>query len=75
MWDTRVRYELEAGSMNYESCIILEGGIDLNGSTYSRWPDACRWGLALQQILSINVKGSQLTTKVLVANIEVKQLL
>jgi len=44
-------------------------------STYSRWPDACRWGLALQQILSINVKGSQLTTKVLVANIEVKQLL
>ena len=43
-------------------------------STYSRWPDACRWGLAHQQILSIYVKGSQLTT-VLVANIEDKQLL
>jgi hypothetical protein len=44
-------------------------------STNSIWPDACRWGLTLQQILSINVKGSQLTTKVPVANIEVKQLL
>jgi hypothetical protein len=45
--------------------------------------DACRWGLALQQIQSlvwlkyglvscVKVKGSQLATKVLVTNIGVK---